>query len=315
MRLLFLSSDPISLPCLKALAAGTVPAVEVCGVVSNPDQRRGRGKKWQRNPVAEAAEALGLPTLQTARLRAEELTAFASFDAALVFAFGQILPRSVLALCPGKFLNFHASPLPLLRGASPIETAVAEGWTGTEVCLMRIVPAMDAGAVGKRIPIPMAPEETAPSLRQKIADDCRTLLSFLAPSEWNGIEWREQDERAATYCRKIHKSDALIDFSLPAKKIYDRFRAFDGWPGTSFRLRGEILRVEDVRIENRSGPPGEILAADERLLIATGHQSISIGRLQRPTKKMLPFPQARPQINLTVGDRLGFPLSHPLVRS
>ena len=312
MRILFLSSDPISIPCLQALGSGKITGVEVSGVICNPDQRKGRGKKMQKNPVAEAAESLGLPILQTSRLTAENLVRLNFFDAALVFAFGQILSRKVLDLCPGRFLNFHASPLPLLRGASPIESAIAEGWDTTGVCLMQVTRAMDAGPVGARMTLPIQPDETGPSLREKIATRSVELLENFSAQRFDSLPWKEQDHGKATYCRKLCKADAGIDFSLPAREVFNRFRAFAGWPGTSFSIRREVIKVDDLRVEDESGQPGQILAAGERLQIATGRQSISIGRLQRPTKKMLPFAEFQKQAKLQPGQRLSYRLSRPL---
>ncbi|MGE9291218.1 MAG: formyltransferase family protein, partial [Puniceicoccales bacterium] len=112
MDLIFLSSDAISLPTLEALARGEVNDLRIVAVITNPDRRSGRGKKLQRNVVAAKAEELGIPVHQTPKLTRADFDSLPSFDAALVFAFGQILPKAVLALRPGLFLNVHASPLP-----------------------------------------------------------------------------------------------------------------------------------------------------------------------------------------------------------
>ncbi len=314
MRLLFLSSDPISLPCLRAVARGSIDGLEISGVVTNPDRKRGRGKKIQRNPVAEEAEKLGLPTLQMGRLTADRLARFVSFEAALVFAFGQILPAKILGMRPDLFFNFHASPLPRLRGASPIETAIAEGWKETEICLMRMTRAMDAGAVGDRISVPIGSFDTGPDLREKISFAAVSLLPSLTPARLNSLAWEEQDHGRATFCRKLTKADAFIDFSLPAADIVDRSRAFAGWPGTSLRLLGEEMKTEDLRAVEGKGRAGEILEVGDRLIVAAGQGAVSIGRVQRPTRRMIPFPEYQKQAALCPGEKIGFRLSQPLVR-
>ena len=314
MNLLLLSSDPISIPCLDALAEGRVEGLSLAGVVTSPDRRSGRGKRLRRNPVAAAADRHGIPLVQTPRLRARELEDFAAFDGALVFAFGQILSRRVLDLRPGCFLNFHTSPLPRLRGPSPIETAIAEGWTETETCLMEIVPRMDAGPVIARHPIPIGPGDTGARLRETVAGEAIHLLATIPAALSGDLPRREQDETRATWCRMIEKADALLDFSLPARALADRSRAFAGWPGAAIRLGGETVRVEGVRPVEAAGRPGEILEAGDRLVIATGGGAVTVESLQRPTRKLLPWQEFRNSTPLIPGQLLCYPLSRPLVR-
>ncbi|MFP4358045.1 MAG: methionyl-tRNA formyltransferase [Puniceicoccaceae bacterium] len=314
MNLLLLSSDPISIPCLDALAEGRVEGLSLAGVVTNPDRRSGRGKRLQRNPVAAAADRHGIPLAQAARLRAGDLEGFAACDGVLVFAFGQILPRRVLALRPGGFLNFHTSPLPELRGPSPIETAIAEGRTRTEICLMEIVPRMDAGPVIARRPVPIRPDDTGASLRETLAREAVRLLGTVPAALRGELPRREQDETRATWCRMIGKADALLDFSLPARALADRSRAFAGWPGSAIRAGGETIRVEGVRPVEAAGRPGQILEAGGRLVVAAGEGAVAIGSLQRPTRKLLPWPEFRKSFPLRPGTLLSYPLSRPLVR-
>ncbi|MEM9018113.1 MAG: methionyl-tRNA formyltransferase [Verrucomicrobiota bacterium] len=311
MNLLFLSSDPISLPSLHALTTGEVPGVVVNGVVTNPDRRKGRGKKLQRNPVAAAAGNLGLPVLQTEKLTHSQLEDFVPFDTALVFAFGQILSQRILSLAPDRFLNLHASPLPLLRGASPIETAIAEGWTETAVCLMQIVHEMDAGPVADRVSIPIAPTDTGLILRAKVAESCPDLLRKIGAE----LQWEEQDHSAATWCRKLSKADAQIDFSLTSSEVVDHARAFGGWPGASLLLNGEMVKAEDIRAIEGSAAPGTILPSSDTLDVACGDGAVSIGRLQWPTKKMIPFREFRKQYPVGAGDLIEYAKSRPLQRN
>ncbi|MEM0967049.1 MAG: methionyl-tRNA formyltransferase [Verrucomicrobiota bacterium] len=309
MKLLFLSSDPISLPSLRVLAAGDISSVSVSGVITGTDRKKGRGKKLQRNPVAEAAEGFGLPVLQTEKLTASELENFTPFDMALVFAFGQILSSKILSLAPHRFINLHASPLPLLRGASPIETAIAEGWTETAVCLMQLVREMDAGPVAAKVDIPITSSETGVELRRKVADSCPTLLSLLSGQS---LSWKEQNHSEATWCRKITKADGLIDFSMTAKEVVNRARAFAGWPGSSFLLNGELVKAEQIEMNDQTGLPGTILEASHRLIIACQDSSVSIKKIQRPTRKMIPFQDFQNQTPVIEGSRIDFQKSQPL---
>jgi len=314
VNLLYLSSDPIGIPCLEHLAAGSADEINLTGVVTAPDRRQGRGKKLKRNPVAEAADPLGVPALQTERLQPDELESFAPFDAALVFAFGQILSAKVLALRPGRFLNLHPSPLPLLRGPSPLETALAEGWRSTEICLMEVAKRMDAGPVARRMPLEILPADSGPTLRERAGSECIQLLETLSSALRGEVDWEQQDESSASWSRIIHKKDGWIDFSLPAERLVCRSRAFAGWPGALLRLKGETIRVEHLSSVDASGRPGEILQTDGRLVIAAGNKAVSIGSLQRPTRKMVPWDEFRKAVPLKKGRILSYPLSEPLVR-
>jgi len=315
MDLLFLSSDPISIDCLQALAGGQIPGVKVSGVITNPDRRSGRGKKLQQNVVAAQAEELGLPILQTPKLSADEIATLHSFDAALVFAFGQILPRSVLSLRPGLFLNIHASPLPQLRGPSPIETAIAEGWTQTEISLMRMVQRMDAGDIALRQTIPIGSDETGHGLRKIIAAQSALLLQQIQKVTSPHYQWEAQDEKQATWCRKITKADACLDFSHSAQTLVNQSRAFDVWPGSTVEIGGEMMKVTDIHKSTHSGQPGEVLSAGEQLIIAAGEDSVSIGKIQRPSRKMIPFAEFQRTSPIQPRTLLTYPCSVPFVRS
>lgn len=314
MNLIFLSSDPIGIPCLESLAAGSVDDITLSGVVAAPDRRQGRGKKLKRNPIAEAADRLGVPVLQTGRLQPDELESFAPFDGALVFAFGQILSSKILALRPGGFLNLHPSPLPKLRGPSPLETALAEGWNTTEICLMEVAKRMDAGPVAGHVPLEILPTDSGAALRERAGRKCIQLLNTLPVALRGEVDWEQQNESSASWSRIIHKKDGWIDFSLPAERIVCRSRAFAGWPGTLLQLKGETVRVEHLASVDASGAPGEILETDRRLVIAAGEKAVSIGNLQRPTRTMVSWDEFRKAVPLRNGQTLSYPLSQPLVR-
>ncbi len=314
MKLLYFSSDPIGIPCLEALAAGTVEGVALAGVVSAPDRRQGRGKKLHRNPVAAAGDRLGLPVFQPERLCAEDLESFAGFDGALVFAFGRILPGSVLDLRPGRFLNLHPSPLPLLRGPSPLETALAEGWESTDICLMRVSRRMDAGPVAGRIHLAIDDLDERESLRERAARRCVELMGVLPAALNDAVQWQEQNDAEATFSRIIRKEDGRIDFSLPAQRVVSRAKAFSGWPGTVVDSGGESLRVGDIDAVEGAGPPGLVLEAGDRLVVACGSAAVSIGKLQRPSRVMVPWSEFRKAATIRPGTILPYRLSVPLVR-
>ncbi|MGE9290172.1 MAG: methionyl-tRNA formyltransferase, partial [Puniceicoccales bacterium] len=219
-----------------------------------------------------------------------------------------------LALRPGLFLNVHASPLPELRGPSPIETAIAEGWESTEISLMRMVQRMDAGDVAYRQKVTIPPSATGSELRAKIAAQSATLAQRIPDAVALDSGWDQQDETTATWCRKICKDDARLDFSLPAQTLVNRARAFEGWPGSTIAIANETLKVADIQQTDQCGLPGEILSVDERLEIATGQGSLSIGMIQRPSRRMIPFAEYQRTTPVTPGQFLSYPLAEPLVR-
>jgi methionyl-tRNA formyltransferase len=314
MRLLVLSSDPIALPLLEGLLHGEGEELRLVGVVTTPDRRAGRGQRVQPNPVAAWAREVGVPVAQQERVGLADLDALPTFEAALVFAYGQILSAAFLDSAPAGFFNFHPSPLPLLRGPSPLETALAEGWEETELCLVRMVEAMDAGPVGDRTTLRIHADETGPRLRQRAAEAARDRLPELARAARGELPWREQLDSLASYCRKIRKEDGVLDFSLPARQLEARARAFHPWPGTSLLHDGVRYRVDGLSVETGSGPPGEILAVGDSLVVATGEDALAIPSLQRPSRRMLPFAEAAQGLGFTTGEHLPFSPARPLVR-
>jgi len=232
----------------------------------------------------------------------------------LVFAFGQILSGTVLTVRPNAFLNIHPSPLPKLRGPSPLETALAEGWSSTGICLMRMARRMDSGPVAARLSLEIRKDDSGADLRCRAAVRSIGLLDRIPEVLGNALGWETQDESEATWSRIIHKKDGWIDFSLPAEIILSRARAFAGWPGTIIRVQGEAVRVADLSKANGCGRPGEVIESAERLFVACGSGAVDIGSLQRPTRQMLSWPDFRTGVSIRKGTLLHYPLSKDLVR-
>jgi len=284
-HLLFLSSDPISLPCLDFLARSIGKDIGRMTVVTHPDRRTGRGRKIGKNPVAGRGAELGVPVRQVEAFSEEDLVQWGNPDCAVVYAYGKILKKSILNFFPRGCFNIHASPLPRLRGASPLETALALGWSSTEINWMKMVLKMDAGAVGLRRKISLGDKMTGIELRARVAEESVSLLAEAFYQSVRGeITWEEQDESEATYCRKIQKSDGWLDFYLTARELEARIRAFAGWPGASFLWNGERVRVANVEIVAQQGEPGQVISLSEGLTVAAQKDSLRIHSLQRPGK-------------------------------
>lgn len=288
-----MGSDPVSLPALAMLRGEEPGGCELVMVFTQPDRRHGRGMKLRPNPIKEWALGEGLPVRQPDRCGESDAESLreAGVEAVLVMAYGQLLRKSFLTSVPGGFYNLHASDLPRLRGASPIETAIASGLRQTAVSFMRIVPAMDAGPVADREFVAIEPEETSPELREKMADACPPLLRRCLPALREGrLRFVDQEEDKATYCRMIGRGDAHLDFRAKADELLNRIRALQPWPGTSFPYGETELRVRAAASlpETAEAAPGTVLRAREGdLRIACGSGQLQLLKLQRPGGKAL----------------------------
>lgn len=291
-NVVFFGSDPISIPLLNHLLKTPPAGVQLVGVVSQPDRRKGRGKQLSPNEISAWALEHDIELLRPEKpgpeledwLREREVAL------ALVMAYGHILKKSLLAVPPRGFVNFHASLLPAYRGASPIETAVANGEKETGVSLMRIVPKMDAGAVCDVERVPVEGGDTGAAMRGKLADACPALLERNLEALLAGeAEFTEQDPEQVTYCRKLEKADGALDFNANAKQLAARVNGLFPWPGCYFDHEGARIKVSGGHAESGHGAPGEILSATvDGLVVACGEGALLIENLQRPGAKMLP---------------------------
>ncbi|MBA3826883.1 MAG: methionyl-tRNA formyltransferase [Ktedonobacterales bacterium] len=255
MRVIFMGTPDFAVPSLLALAE--MAEVEIVGVVTRPDKPVGRSPTPQPPPIKVAALARGLPVLQPGSLRkrpAQEALAALTPAVIVVAAFGQILPPEVLALPPHGCLNVHASLLPKYRGASPIASAILAGDAATGNTIMRMDVGLDTGDIITQGAIPIAPDDTTPTLTAKLAEHGAALLARTLPGWVAGtLTATPQEAAQATMTRLIHKDDATIDWALSAEVIARRVRAFTPWPGTQTMWRGQPLRL----IAAHALPPAE----------------------------------------------------------
>jgi len=294
-RVVFMGSDAIALPLVECLAGGCGGRVELAAVVTQPDRPVGRGRRLRANPVAAFAEGLpGLPVFKPGKPGPELVAWIRGQEIALVLvmAYGHILKPELIAAPARAMVNFHASLLPRLRGASPVETAVATGEAETGVTLMQVVPRMDAGPVAGREAIPVGAQDTGGSMRQKLAHLTVPLLErLLEPLLAGTCRFEAQEEAEATYCRKLTREDGVLDFRASAGELAQRIRGLDPWPGCTFTAGEDSIKVRGARAlagEARE-PPGTVLGTGEHgLRVATGEGVLAIAELQRPGGKMLP---------------------------
>ncbi len=292
-RTVFLGSDAISLPLLDWLVGPEGSAlVELTAVYTQPDRPVGRGQKIQANAIKQWALARGLPVHQPEKLTPEARAAYAASapDLSLVMAYGHILRDDFIAVPPLGTLNFHASLLPKYRGASPIQTSVAQGEPETGVSLMRIVRQLDAGPVADREAVRIDALDTALEIEQKLAAACAPLLARALPRLLRGeLVFVEQDHAAATFCRKLTKDDAALDFAAPASLLAARINGLNPWPAAQVEWRGQPLKFGLADAVEGAAVPGVVAGADdEGLLVGTGAGLLRVRRLQKPGGKMLP---------------------------
>lgn len=294
--------------------------VPLLGVVSQPDRPQGRGKRLRPNPVSAWALERGLELRRPERPDAAlaEWLRESGAAVALVMAYGHFLPKSLREAPPGGMVNFHGSILPAYRGASPVETAIACGDRETGLCLMRVVREMDAGGVADCERLAIGPTETAPELRARVGGAAAPLLERnLGPLLAGELDFVPQEPGHASFCRKLRKEDGAIDFELTAEEVYDRWRAFQAWPGAYFDHEGTRVRVG--RMERPDGEEcgaeaGRVLAVEDGLTVATGRGAIRFVELQRPGGKILPAADFLRGYPIAEGGRLTGGRAEPLVR-
>jgi len=295
MRVLFWGTPEFGLPSLDALR---VAGHEVVGVVTNPDRPSGRGRKVVPSPVKRWALDAGVPVLQPERPRGDvflaEVRALAP-DLSVVAAYGQILREDVLSLPPHGSLNVHASLLPALRGAAPVNWAIILGHEESGVSIMRMVLALDAGPVFRRVRCAIGPDTTAGELYETLARLGGPALVETLDELDRGVAMETpQDDADATYAPKLDREMARVDWSRPAVEVGRWMRGCDPWPGAWTTLDGERLGCFAPRLAARSiassVAPGTVLAADPAagLLIATGAGVIGVGEVLPAGRRRMP---------------------------
>lgn len=268
MRVLFYGTPAFALPTLGAL----LERHAVVAVVTQPDRPAGRGQRLEAPPVKQLAASRALPVLQPERLRdagwAERLRAFDA-DVAVVVAFGQILPRDVLAAPRRGSINVHASLLPRYRGAAPVAWTIIRGERETGVTTFLMDEGMDTGPILLQRAAPIGPEETAGELGTRLAEiGAQLLLETL--ERFDRLVPEPQDERLATRAPRLTKADGVLDWRRPAAELAARVRGLNPWPGATTPSPVGRLLIWRARAVAGSGEPGVLTAAAGTLAVGTG---------------------------------------------
>lgn len=288
LRLVFMGTPAFSVPVLDALRAS---GHEVAAVYSQPPRAAGRGMTEVKTPVHRRAEALGLRVLTPVDFKSEaDRSTFRDHgaDAAVVVAYGLLLPQAVLGETRLGCFNVHASKLPRWRGAAPIQRAIMAGDTTTAVTIMRMEKGLDTGPMCLVRDVAIPPDMTAGALHDRLSQHGAALMvDALAKLEAGTLGETPQPTNGVTYATKIDKREARIDFMQPATSIHNAIRALSPAPGAWFEVEtdGKRERVKVLRAEvaGGTGVPGNVL--DDRLTVACRSGAIRFLDLQRAGKK------------------------------
>ena len=283
--------------------------IEVTSVVTKADRPAGRGRGLASRPVADRARELGLPVYQPAGVRGEETRRWVEaqrVDAAVVVAYGRILPKELIEVPPLGFLNLHFSLLPRYRGAAPVARAVMDGVTETGVSTMVLTEGMDEGPVLSRRPVPVSPDDTSGSVGERLAEiGAGLLIESLGAYSEGELKPEPQDHSAATYAPKITDEEARIVWASRRRLIRDLARALNPTPGAWTTLRGARLKVHEAQIpsESRKLSSGELLAGAE-LLVGTGDGTLALTEVQLAGRRRMSGPELARGLRLEPGETL-----------
>lgn len=309
MRTLFFGSPDIAVPALEALNEIST----VIGVVCQPDRPAGRGLKLRAPAIKERALELGLDVHQPRKVKTGKLDQWVAkreIDVALVMAYGRIVPPKVLAATRRGFVNLHASLLPKYRGAAPINWALVHGETETGISLMQMDEGCDTGPVYCMRSVPVAPDETAGELAERLAALAADVVRQELPRVMSGeLQALPQDDSAATAAPLIKKEDGQVDWSLPAQRVHNHVRGMTPWPGAHCWLgnkRFKVLRTALGEPAGTQGEPGRVLTIGPAgAEIACGAGSVFLRRGQLEGRKPLDAEQLAAGRVLAEGRTLG----------
>jgi methionyl-tRNA formyltransferase len=308
VRVLFWGTPDFATSALRALLG---EGFDVVGAVTQTDKPVGRSRsKVEPTPVKLVAEAEGIPVLQPEKPRGDEFLARLAAlgaDVNVVVAYGHILPPAVIDRPKFGTLNIHASLLPALRGAAPIQAAIREGLGETGVTIMQMVPRLDAGPILLQARTPIVADETAGELALRLSElGAGALIETLALLELGLAKPQPQDESLATYAPKLTREMAQVDWTRSAHEVGRHVRAYDPRPGAWGRLNGAEVKLFGARVAPRgsSREAGDVIAIDaEGMLIACGGGAVRVAQVQPAGKRRLaPVDWAHGR-GVAVGDR------------
>jgi methionyl-tRNA formyltransferase len=293
MRIAFMGTPEFAVPTLVAiLEAGH----EVVAVYTQPPRPAGRGMRERISPVHRQAMDAGLPVFAPASLKqASEQHAFEALqvDAAVVVAYGLLLPRPILEMPRHGCFNLHASALPRWRGAAPIQRAIMAGDAETAAAIMRMDAGLDTGPVCLQQRVGIGPDMTAGELADLLAArGAGLMLEVLTALQAGRLVCAPQSAEGVTYASKVDKGEARIDFTRSAQDVHNQIRGLSPAPGAWLEMRaarqGERIKILRARLADATGTPGTVIGLTEGISVACARGAIQILEVQRPGKRPMP---------------------------
>lgn len=306
MKIVFMGTPDFAIPTLEKLNEIS----DVSLVVSQVDKKKGRGKKLLPPPVKEEAIKLGIEVFQPENINSQtsiEKLKNIQADIFVVVAYGQILSKEVLQIPKLYCINVHASLLPYLRGAAPINRAIIDGFEESGVSIMKMEEGLDSGDVALQKSLAIK-DKNAYELENALAKMGAELIEeFLINLDKGTIQFKEQDHSKMTYAKKITKSTFNIEFSKTSEEILNLIRGLDPYYGARAKYKDEIIKIFKAYNYDYIGreEPGTILDNNKKLIIKTGDGAISVEELQIPGKKRMDIKSFLLGHNFDKNERLG----------
>lgn len=288
MKTIFFGTPGFSVPALETLAKGS----ELCLVVTQEDKKRGRGKNVTPSPVKTKALELGVEVFQPSNINSpeslEKLKSY-SADVFVVVAYGQILKKDILDIPKIDIINIHASILPKLRGAAPIQFSILEGHSETGVCIMRIEEGLDSGPVALCKKMAIGERDYGEVSAELSKLGAQALDEYLSLLKRNEVSFKRQDHSSSSYAPKIENELLWLDpYEEEALYLQRKVRAFSPNLGAKIMLAGETLKVYKVNLANEMElEPGQYKVVSKNLYLGCKKGALSIENLQRPGKKRM----------------------------
>jgi methionyl-tRNA formyltransferase len=309
VRVLFWGTPEFAVPPLRALIG---EGFDVVGVVTQPDKPVGRSRsRVEPPPIKQIALDESLPVLQPEKPRGDEFIAQLRAlepDISVVVAYGHLLPTNVIDLPPLGTLNIHASLLPALRGAAPIQAAIRDGHTETGVTIMRMVKALDAGPILLQVRTPVPADETYGELQLRLAEmGALALIEALALIDIGQATETPQDDSRATYAGKVGREQARLDWNADAVTVSRIIRAYDPRPGAFAQTANAEVKLFGARLAPRTAerPAGEVLRIDDDgLTVACGTGAVQVAAVHPAGKRRIAPSEWAHGRGISVGERL-----------
>ncbi len=313
MRVLFWGTPEFATAPLRALIG---EGFDVIGVVTQPDKPIGRSRKLTAPPVKEIALEERIPCFQPSNAKDKEFFGTIQAmqpDISIVVAYGHILPKSIVDLPRLGTLNIHASLLPMLRGAAPIQAAIRQGLAQTGVTIMRMVPALDAGPIILTATAPIVDDETYGELQNRLSElGALTLIEALALISLDQAPETPQDDSLATFAPKVVRADAIVDWSSGVDEVCRTIRAYDPKPAAFSTLHGVDVKLFGPRKVNMAthpvehgAAPGEVVAVREGVIVWCGDAAVCVRDVQPSGRSRMRSSEWARGRGVSVGDQFG----------